>query len=102
MSEAILSEADYHMVCEAEYNANPTVPESEKFHTPALEVRATCDGEILDRNTDITEGDEYEELDLMTYTVRRAYPGRTNVVVQLIRGENVEAENNVNPAPAYS
>lgn len=26
------SEADYHLACEAMWNADPTVPEDEKFH----------------------------------------------------------------------
>lgn len=67
-----------------------------------IQIRAIADGELLDQLDNVTEGDEYEELTIMTGDVRRAYPGRTNIVVQLIRGEDVEAENHVNPAPALS
>ncbi len=65
-----------------------------------ITVRAIADGELLDQMEDVLEGDEYEELAIMTGDMRRTYPGRTNIVVQLIRGEDVEAENHVNPAPA--
>lgn len=67
-----------------------------------IEIRAIADGEVLDQITNVIEGDEYEELSFLTSQVRRDYPGRENIVVQLIRGEYVEAENHVNPAPALS
>jgi len=96
-----LSEEDYDMVNEAQWNADPSIPAEEKF-SPVLEVRAICDGELLATNTDVLEGDEYEELSIMTGDMRRTYPGRENIVVQIIRGDDVEAENMVNPAPALS
>ncbi|UDL16312.1 hypothetical protein SEA_ZOOMAN_341 [Microbacterium phage Zooman] len=67
-----------------------------------ITIRAIADGELLDQMTDVIEGDEYDELSIMTGDMRRTYPGRENIVVQLIRGEDVEAENFVNPAPALS
>lgn len=66
-----------------------------------IQIRAIVDGEVLDVIDDVIEGDEYEELSFLTGQMRRDYPGRENVVVQLIRDGNVEAENFVNPAPAY-
>lgn len=67
-----------------------------------ITIRAIADGEQLDIMENVIEGDEYEELSAMTGDMRRTYPGRENIVVQLIRGEDVEAENHVNPAPALS
>lgn len=66
----------------------------------AINIRAIAEGELLAQVDDVIEGDEYEELSIMTGDMRRAYPGRENIVVQLIRDDNVEAENHVNPAPA--
>ena len=66
----------------------------------AITIRAIAEGELLDQIEDVPEGDEYEELSAMTGDMRRTYSGRTNIVVQLIRDDNVEAENHVNPAPA--
>lgn len=67
-----------------------------------IQIRAIADGELLDIIEDVPEGDEYDELKLMTWVMRSKHPGRENIVVQLIRGEDVEAENHVNPAPALS
>lgn len=68
----------------------------------SIQIRANVDGELLEQMDNVIEGDEYEELANMTGDMRRTYPGRTNIVVQLIRGDLVEAENLVNPAPALS
>ncbi|URP22115.1 hypothetical protein SEA_BIG4_357 [Microbacterium phage Big4] len=74
----------------------------EKEDTMTIQIRAIADGKLLDILEGVPEGDEYEELSAMTGDMRRTYPGRENIVVQLIRGEDVEAENFVNPAPALS
>lgn len=70
--------------------------------TQNIQIRAIADGELLDELDNVTEGDEYDELRLMTWAMRSKHQGRENITVQLIRDGNVEAENIVNPAPALS
>lgn len=64
-------------------------------------VRAIADGEILLEATVDNPEDDYEELKYVTWLMRQDFPERTNIVVQLIVEDRVEAENHVNPAPAH-
>ena len=68
----------------------------------AITIRTIADGELLSEYEVQYPEYSFGELRAATSDARRTYPGRTNVVVQLIERDRIEAENYVNPAPALS
>lgn len=70
----------------------------------SIEIRTIAEGELLSTYEvpAYDEGEEsWETFKELTSYARRLYAGRSNVVVQFIVDGLVDAENHVNPAPAY-